>query len=250
MPYRKAFFKKNNPVHILSRAVEGTKIFIEKADCYRFIFQLHAANLGSPAPNLKRRDIIKEAQSLLYGKNISSDLITNHHPPFVQILDFSLTINHYHLHLIPDSEDSTPLFMKKLNLGFAKYFNLRHNRKGSLFGSRYKSILINSEKQLAAVSRYISIINPLDVYQPGWREKGLKNWKEALRFLENYEFSSFPDKVGRRNSSILAPKKIRKRYSWEENFSDRQEYLKFAESFLKENIYNTHRDFFGDSVLE
>jgi hypothetical protein len=91
---------------------------------------------------------------------------------------------------------------------------------------------VGTEFQSDAVSRYVSIINPLDVFQPGWRENGLKDWEEAFRFLENYQFSSFPDKIGKRNSLILAPKEILERYSI--LYQDKEECRKFVEEFLKQ----------------
>ncbi|MDI6602798.1 MAG: hypothetical protein QME57_01600 [Patescibacteria group bacterium] len=69
-------------------------------------------------------------------------------------------------------------------------------------------MIIKTDFQSDAVSRYVSIINPLDVFQPGWRERGLKDWKKAFDFLKEYEFSSFPDKIGLRKSKILAEKEI------------------------------------------
>ncbi len=232
MPYRGIFFEKNQPVHIVSRAVEGIKIFGNEEDCYRFIFYLWAANLGRRNSSLKGKDIIKAGKALLVGDEIPSHFIIKEHPPFVYFLDFSLAINHDHLYLISNIENSVPLLIQRANNAFAKYFNLKHNRKGTLFDSRYKSILVGTEFQTDAVSRYVSIINPLDVFQPGWREKGLKNWKEALNFLKNYQFSSFPDKIGLRRAKILAPPEILERYSV--LYRDEKECEKYVEEFLKQ----------------
>lgn len=232
MPYRRIFFEKNQPVHIVSRAVEGIKIFGNEEDCYRFIFHFWAANYGKRNPNIRGRDIIKAGQALLTGEEIPSKFLIEEHPPLVYLLDFSLVINHYHLYLTPNIENSVPSFIKRLNNGFSKYFNLKHDRKGTLFGDRYKSILVGTEFQSDAVSRYVSIINPLDVFQPDWREKGLRDWEESFKFLENYQFSSFPDKIGKRNSLILAPKEILERYSI--LYKDREECRKFVEEFLRQ----------------
>jgi len=232
MPYRRIFFEKNLPVHIFSRAVEGIKIFGDEEDCYRFIFLFQCANLGKRGLNIKGKDIIKAGQALLQGEDIPQRFIIIKHPPLVYLLDFALAVNHYHLYLLPNIENSVPLSMQKLNNGFAKYFNLKHNRKGTLFGDRYKSVLVGTEFQSDAVSRYVSIINPLDVFQPGWRENGLKNWEEAFDFLKNYQFSSFPDKIGKRNSLILAPKEILERYSI--LYQNSEECRKFVEEFLKQ----------------
>jgi len=232
MPYRGTFFEKNQPFHIVSRAVEGIKIFEQDEDCYRFIFLFQCANLGKRGFNIKGKDIIKAGQALLYGESIPQKFIIIQHPPLVYLLDFALVITHHHLYIVANVENSVPLLIQKLNNSFAKYYNLKYKRKGTLFGDRYKSVLVGTEFQSDAVSRYASIINPLDVYQPGWREKGLENWEEAFKFLENYQFSSFPDKMGKRNSLILAPREILERYSI--LYKNREECRKFVEEFLKQ----------------
>lgn len=235
MPYRDIFFKTNQPFHIISRAVEERKIFEKEEDCYRFIFQIFAANVGKPVFSLWRKDVIKVAISLLQGEEISSKFIIQQHPPLVDILDFSLVINHYHFYLIANIENGVPLFMRKLNDGFAKYINLKYKRKGALFGGRYKRIPIKTEFHSDAVSRYVSIINPLDVYQPSWRGNGLNDADEAFNFLKNYQFSSFPDKIGERRSKIIAPLEILERYCPTSNLT-KEEYIRFVNAFLKNRL--------------
>ena len=232
MPYRRIYFEKNQPFHIISRAVEERKIFEKEENCYRFIFQIFAANVGKPDFNLHRKDVIKVAQSLLFGEKVSSKFIIIEHSPLVSIFDFSLVVNHYHFYLMANIPNSIPLFIKKLNGGFAKYFNLKYNRKGTLFGSRYKSILVDTGFQSDAVSQYVGIINPLDVYQPGWREEGLKNWQRAFNFLESYQFSSFPDKTGKRKSKIIASQEVLEKYKIGLNLK-KDEFHQFVEEFLK-----------------
>ena len=239
MPYRGVFFEKNQPFHIVSRAVEERKIFEREEDCYRFVFQIYAANVGRPSFNLWKKDIIKAARAILEGEEVSSKFIIKEHPPLVYILDWSLVITHPHFYLVPDIENIVPVFIKKLNGGFAKYFNLKYKREGTLFGRRYKSISVMSEFQSDAVSRYVSIINPLDVYQPGWREDGLRNLDEAFEFLLNYQFSSFPDKAGRRNSKITAPKEILEKYC-ATSYLTKEEYEKFVKDFIKKKSSSQH----------
>lgn len=234
MPYRRIFFEKNQPIHVLSRAVEEAKLFENEEDGYRFIFHFQAANLGKRNPNVRGKDLIKAGQALLQGEEIPQKFILKQHPSLVYLLDFSCVINHYHFYLLPNVENSVPYLMQKLNNGFGKYLNLKHGRKGTLFSGRYQSILVKTEFQSDAVSRYVSIINPLDVFQPGWRREGLKDWKEAFVFLENYQFSSFPDKIGKRKAKILASKEILERYSF--TSEDKKEWQKFVEEFLKQKM--------------
>jgi len=101
-----------------------------------------------------------------------------------------LPVTHFHLYLLATSKENLALFMKKLKGGFAKYLNLKNSRQGVVFDGPYKSIQIKSPTQSDALIRYITIFNSLDVYQPGWREKGLKNLKGAYDFLNLFEFTA------------------------------------------------------------
>jgi len=233
---RETVFEKNYPYHILSRAIEEKKIFAREEDCYRFIFQMYAANIGRPILNLWRKDVIKCAKAILNGKEVSSKFIIKEHSPLVGILSFSLVINHYHFNLVPLVDGGIFKYMHKLNTGFAKYYNLKYNRKGTLFESRYKSIDIKGDFQLNAITRYINIINPLDVYQPGWREERLYNYQQAFKFLYSYKFSSFPNIFGKRSSKILASEKFLKIYLKEKQLGNRKDNIEFVKDFLKEKM--------------
>ncbi len=234
MPARNVVFEKDQPFHIIARTVEGRDIFVDEADCYRFIFQIYAANVGKPNTNLNRLNIKQVAQAILRGEDVSDEFVIKEHPPLVHILDFALNINHYHFYMVSASDNAIPVFMQKLNMGFAKFFNLKYGRKGALFGSRYVSVPIETDLQSDTVGRYISIINPLDIYQPGWRENGLSNGKEALVFLENYQFSSFPEKIGKRKSKLLAPEEILHKYHADGNYEDG--YQDFVKDFLQHRL--------------
>lgn len=232
MPLRENIFEIGQPVHVITRAVDGRNIFSKEVDCFRFIFQIYAANIGKPIFNLCRQDIIKIAQSLLNGENVSSKFIIKEHPPLVNFLDFSLVVNHNHFYLVPNIENAIPILMRNLNGGFAQYFNLKYNRKGILFDGRYRAVITKTQFQADAVSRYVSVVNPLDVHQPGWREDGLKNPEEAFKFLGSYQFSSFPDKIGERRSKILAPPEILEKYLT--LGSDAANYKEFVKNFIED----------------
>lgn len=240
MPYR--FFEENQPLHIFSRAIEERKIFEKEENCYRFIFQTYAANVGRPVFNIRRVDIVKAAQAILNGEEPSSKFIIKEHPPLVYLFDFVLPITHFHFYLLAKSKKTLALFMKKLKGGFAKYFNLKNLRQGALFSGPYKSIHVENQTQSDAVIRYIAIINTLDIYQPGWREEGLKDWKGAYKFLTNFQFSSFPDRIGKRRAKILAPPEIYEKYSL--TMGDEKEFKKFTENFLKEKFAHFNSLFF------
>lgn len=232
MILKKNIFEIGRPTHVISRAVEERNIFKEEIDCFRYIFQLYSANLGKPARNLCRLDVMKIAYAILQGEEISSTFILKEHPPLVDFLDFSLVVNHSHLYLVPNFEYSIPALMQNLNNGFAQYFNLRYHRKGALFGGRYRAVIAKTQYQSDAISRYVSVINPLDVFQSGWREDGLKDREKAFKFLKKYPFSSFPDKMGERKSKLLAPNSILEKYLT--LGSDIKTYREFVVDFIRE----------------
>ncbi len=224
------------PYHVFSRAIEGRPIFQMDDDCYRFIFQMYTTNHGTPAPNLHRRDITKAAQALLEGEDIPKTFFTKEHPPLVQFLSFTEVVNHYHFLLLPNEEDGIPRYMQKLNTAFAHYFNLKHTRKGRLFEGPYKIIPIESEAQLDAIIRYINVKNPLDVYQPGWRENGLNDKEKSWEFLRQYPFSSFPDIFGDRSSKLIAQDPIKSQYLDRVSLYGKNSYIKFLQSALHSSI--------------
>lgn len=224
------------PSHVFCRAIEGRPIFQDNDDCYRFIFQMYTTNYGSPAPNLHRRDIGKAAQALLRGEDIPKTFFMKEHAPLVQFLSFTEVVNHYHFLLLPAKENGIPLYMQKLNTAFARYFNIKHARKGRLFESTYKAVLIKSEAQLDAIIRYINIKNPLDVHQPGWRENGLKDKEEAWKFLHLYPFSSFPDILGDRNSKLIVQGPLRDQYLDRQSVYGKKSYMQFLQSALHSSL--------------
>ncbi|MBU4142634.1 transposase [Patescibacteria group bacterium] len=110
----------------------------------------------------------------------------------VKIHAFCFMPNHYHLFLSTVAENGIPLFMKKFNGGYARYFNEKYERKGTLFEGRYKRVIIKDE------AHFIHF-NPLDLITPEWRERRLNNFAKAMEFLNSYRWSSHLDYAGERN---------------------------------------------------
>lgn len=72
---------------------------------------------------------------------------------------YCLMENHYHL-LIETPEANLSSSMRYLNQIYTQRFNKTHKRVGHLFQGRYKSILVQREKHLLALCRYI-VQNPV-----------------------------------------------------------------------------------------
>jgi REP element-mobilizing transposase RayT len=72
---------------------------------------------------------------------------------------FVLMTNHFHL-VIETIEETLSRGMQKLEGDYAEYFNWRRRRTGHLFQGRFKSHLVDSERYLLDVARYV-VLNPV-----------------------------------------------------------------------------------------
>ena len=177
--------------HVLNRGVDKRNIFLDDQDRFRFIHDLFEFNdQNSTCTNsyhfyksldIECRKIVRKPRQLL-----------------VEILVFCLMGNHYHLLLSPLVKEGIPRFMKKLNMGYAKYFNEKYKRKGTLFEGRYKSVSVIKEKHFSYLPYYIHF-NPLDFVFPDWRNGKVGNSKKATSFLLKYRWSSHLDYLGIKN---------------------------------------------------
>lgn len=177
--------------HVLNRGVDKRSIFTDGHDYLRFVHDLFEFNDQNNAIAVN-----------YYAK--SSDVgcpkLRRKRKLLVHIHTFCLMPNHYHLLLSPVVENGVSLFMKKLNGGYAKYFNERYERSGALFQGKYKSILIERDAHFLHIPYYIHF-NPLDLTQENkeWRERKVKNCRKALTYLAKYRWSSHLDYLGIKN---------------------------------------------------
>jgi putative transposase len=208
--------------HILNRGVDKRKIFMNDKDRLRFVHNLYEFNDENNVTN-----------NLLafFKQNGYNNIGCRYYKPrklLVEIYAFCLMDNHYHLMLSSKTKDNIAKFMKKLNMGYAKYFNQKYQRSGALFQGKYKSISINNHSHFIHLPYYIHL-NPLDYHSPEWREKKLKDLSQAIKFLKNYRWSSHLDYLGKKNFASIINKEFLL-----EIFGNEIEYQKRIKQFLKD----------------
>ena len=94
---------------------------------------------------------------------------------------YCLMDNHYHL-IIETLDGNLSKGMRQLNGIYTQASNRRHGRGGHLFQGRYKAILVDKDRYLLELSRYV-VLNPL-------RAKGM------VKRLEDWSWSSYPAMAG------------------------------------------------------
>ena len=71
-----------------------------------------------------------------------------------RIFGYVLMDNHYHI-LIQTMDKKLQEIMHQINNKYSKYFNAKYKRVGHVFQGRYKSIIVQDERYLIGVLRYI-----------------------------------------------------------------------------------------------
>lgn len=168
--------------HTLNRGVEKRDVVLDNSDRLRFLHDLYVFNDLNEAPNyvLAKRHTSRDRQKL------------------VDIHAFCLMKNHYHLLLSECLENGISLFLKKLNGGYAKYFNERYSRSGALWQGKTRKIRIEKDPHFLYIPFYIHL-NPLDYKYPSWRNGSVSDVRNTLKYLAKYRWSSFLDYTNRRN---------------------------------------------------
>ena len=193
--------------HLLNRGVDGRDIFLDNSDRAHFVHYLYAFNDAAPAihaprpmpdiPDFVSRDSRPDLRSRICDRDTLVDLH-----------GWCIMKNHYHLLLSERTENGITKFLRKLNIGYAKSFNEKYKRVGTLFQGRTKKIHIERDAQSLYILHYLHL-NPLD-YLPGatdWRVRShgsIASARGALAHLNDYRWSSYLDYTGKKNfPSIL-----------------------------------------------
>lgn len=198
MPYRKEQFVNGEIYHVVLRGIDDNAIFKDIDDYYRGIFSIYEFNNTEPVEILKRREQRRKEKLLEVRGGPTSPEIYDRRKKIVEVLCFSFMPNHFHLLLKQIRNQGINKFMVKIGTGYGGYFNRKYNRKGYVFQNRFFSVRIKNDNQLKTIFTYIHT-NPISLIEPNWKERGIKNPKKVIEFLENYKWSSYPDYLGRNN---------------------------------------------------
>jgi REP element-mobilizing transposase RayT len=188
---------------------------------------------------------------------------------FTEVLGFCVMGDHFHLlvRMLPESkfsddeiknryakfygydrplaEEKVPVFrikwaslselVREIKQSFSRYFNKRHNRRGTLWGERFKSLIVEDGEALINCLAYIDL-NPLraDIvkcpeeyrwsslgyhvqtrnkgnflsFELGLKEFDVKNRKERLRKYQRYVYEAAAIKRSRGKSCVMIDEKI------------------------------------------
>lgn len=204
---RNLVFSENEYYHLYNRGVEKRKIFLDRGDYERFVFLLLTANSDTSVHLSNYRGL--SLLEIPRGQKI------------VNIGAWCLMPNHFHLLIKEIQKNGISLFMRKLLTGYSMYFNVKYQRKGTLFENSFKAKHLDTDQYLKYQYAYIHL-NPIGVIDSGWKNKKIKNRKKAREFISLYKYSSFQDytKSIRDEKEIITPESFPKYFQTLTDFED------------------------------
>ncbi|HAN09730.1 MAG TPA: transposase [Clostridiales bacterium] len=183
MPRKRREISSTGIYHIMLRGNEKKNIFIDEIDKYKFIKVL--------------REKVFMTNSIIYA--------------------YCLMDNHVHI-IVKENTISISELIKSINVNYVGYFNKKYNRIGHLFADRFKSEVIESEKYLLTVIRYLHN-NPI---KAGIVDK-----------VDEYKWSSISEYLG--DNSFVQSGDIFKIID-ENVICARKEFIRFSQNFVDDNV--------------
>lgn len=180
---RRIDFVPGEYYHIFNHGIEERVVFSDESDFTRALVSMVTFNdqENSP-PNLSRFVQNPDRLIQIYTPDERDRL--------VDIICFTLLPTHYHLFVKEKSPEGISRFMHRFGKGYARYFNLKNERRGSLWEGPFKVKHIDKEPYFHHIVSYIHL-NILDLYEPSWREGKIEDWKAISDKLASYPWSSY-----------------------------------------------------------
>jgi len=185
--------------HVLSRGIERRSIYRSVRDRQRFL------------------EILQEAQERYQ----------------IKVYGYCLMSNHYHL-LLETPEGNLSRVMKYVNGSYATYFNAKWKRVGHIFSYRYKSIVVEEDRYLMILSRYIHL-NPTRA--------------KMVEMPGDYRWSSYREYLNLRKSKWLDTDWVLQIFSSKSKLEAMQRYKQFVEQGMDGKVQDPFKRSIRGSIL-
>lgn len=142
------------------------------------------------------------------------------------VYSYCLMDNHVHI-LIKESEDDISNAIKRISSSYVWWYNNKYERIGHLFQARFKSEVVNSDRYLLTVMRYIHK-NPVKA--------------NMVSNLNQYQWSSYNEYIGKEN--IVDREWVLALFS-----NKKENSLELFKDYHRENDDNVYLDISNDKYL-
>lgn len=176
--------------HIFTRSIADFMIFnnAEEFDRMILLFRFYQIKTG-----LKFSEFIDSKIALQMGFDSALEIVSKNNSLLVKIIAYCLMPTHIHLVLKQQTDKGISIYMSNILNGYTRYFNTKHRRKGPLWESEFKNVLVKDDEQLLHLTRYIHL-NPATA--------------NLTKKPDDWIFSSYKEYLSRTNFSICSYKDI------------------------------------------
>jgi putative transposase len=143
----------NGVYHILNKSIAGYTIFNNDIEFSRMLNIIQYYLIENPSVCYSRFiKLSQQDQELILLGNHKKEKI-------VQIIAYCLMPTHFHLILQQLISNGISRYIANISNSYSRYFNIKHKRQGPLWQGKFKNVLVNDDKQLLHLTRYIHL-NP------------------------------------------------------------------------------------------
>lgn len=160
----------------------------------------------------------------------------------VELHCYAIMKNHFHF-LLRTPEANLGRFMHRFNTAYITYYNLRHQRSGHLYQGRYKAILIEADRYLLTLSRYIHL-NPVKIKEYDWL-----CIEEKAKELNQYRWSSLHGYMKLRGRNDFIDHKMVLGYMGGDTKKGRARYRGYVLRGLSPDLKNPLRETRANAIL-
>ena len=191
---RKEFLVTGEIYHIFNKTVGNEEVFSGKKELERLdeLVDYYRFNPNFSFSKYKHLAINERNKYLLSLMNL---------PKIVEIYAFAFMPNHFHLLLKQLQDGGIKTFSSNIQNGFAKYYNIKNDRLGSLFVKPFKSKRITRDEIFLHVSRYIHL-NPVTSYLVNFSELTMYPWTSYTSYINKQPRAKSP-RFSRKGSNSL-----------------------------------------------
>ena len=139
--------------HIFSKSIAGFKIFRYDAEFVRIKSLLSYYKKERPSIKFSAFIELKNQKNFLQNNDSQrNDLI--------KIIAYCFMPTHIHIILKQLNDSGISHFMNNVLNSYTRYFNIKTKRKGPLWETRFKNVLVSTNEQLLHLTRYLHL-NPV-----------------------------------------------------------------------------------------
>lgn len=154
---RKDALETGEIYHVMNKSIAGFRIFNTQKDYLRMKRMLQYFQVRESLPKFSQFFELKITKDKGFEDAFLE--MTAKSKRHNQLIAYCLMPTHVHFVVKQLSKDGVSRHMANLLNSYARYFNIRHDRRGPLWVGRFKSVRVKTDEQLLHLTRYLHL-NP------------------------------------------------------------------------------------------